>query len=233
MTSGTNLIYGGNKKQRQSRVGELALALSPKFANLVPHPDLHIIKQADKKTIGIELVRKAQEFLQTKPFSEKYKLVVVLEAEKLTIQAQNALLKTLEEPPTYVSVILECPTEESLLPTVISRCKKQAITADDETPENSKKINSALQEMLAPTGNLGDRLGLSEKLSKLEREEIQTLLEMYVREQRKLLLANSQDAETIKCLGQNIETTLKVLKDLQDTNIGLRISLDHLLLELA
>ena len=57
-----------------------------------------------------------------KPYQGPYKIYIVEEAEKLTVQAQNVLLKTIEEPPAYVVFMLLTSSTEALLPTILSRC---------------------------------------------------------------------------------------------------------------
>ena len=60
--------------------------------------------------------------LQIKPYSNARKIYIIPDAEKLTLQAQNALLKTLEEPPEYAVIILIANGVVSFLPTILSRC---------------------------------------------------------------------------------------------------------------
>ncbi len=57
-----------------------------------------------------------------KPYSSPYKIYIIDEAQKLTLQAQNALLKTIEEPPAYAVVMLLADNPDALLPTISSRC---------------------------------------------------------------------------------------------------------------
>ena len=57
-----------------------------------------------------------------KPYSSKYKVYIVDEAQKMNVQAQNALLKTIEEPPVYAIIILLTTNADSFLPTILSRC---------------------------------------------------------------------------------------------------------------
>lgn len=85
------------------------------------HPDLITIKK-DKKTTKIDDVRAAINELNTKPYQSSYKILIVQEAHTLTQEAQNALLKTIEEPPSYAIIILVCENIEKLLPTIKSRC---------------------------------------------------------------------------------------------------------------
>ena len=57
-----------------------------------------------------------------KPYSSKYKIYIIDEAEKLTVQAQNAILKTIEEPPAYAVIIFLTNNAGVFLPTILSRC---------------------------------------------------------------------------------------------------------------
>ena len=60
--------------------------------------------------------------MEIKPYTGPYKIYIVDEAEKMTVQAQNALLKTIEEPPAYAVILLLANNNTSLLPTITSRC---------------------------------------------------------------------------------------------------------------
>lgn len=84
------------------------------------HPDLLFLGEEEK--LGIEMVKKIQEFLSLKPYQGNQHALVLLAAENLTRDAQNALLKTLEEPVGETIIILGAASEEQLLPTIISRC---------------------------------------------------------------------------------------------------------------
>lgn len=85
-----------------------------------PGPDTLIID--GEKTIGIAAVRKMERFLQRRPYQDKLTTAVIPAADKLTLPAQQALLKTLEEPPPRSRIILACLNPSRLLPTIISRC---------------------------------------------------------------------------------------------------------------
>ena len=73
-------------------------------------------------SIKIAQIRDLQSDIIIKPHS-KYKIYVINHAEKMTVESQNALLKTLEEPPEYAIIILVTNNKESLLPTIKSRCE--------------------------------------------------------------------------------------------------------------
>ncbi|MCD7853993.1 MAG: DNA polymerase III subunit delta' [Clostridiales bacterium] len=86
------------------------------------HPDVFFV-DTDKTTIGVDVIRdEIIDRAKTKPYSSKYKIFILNGAERLTEQAQNALLKTIEEPPAYGVFILLVSNYNKLLVTVLSRC---------------------------------------------------------------------------------------------------------------
>jgi DNA polymerase III subunit delta' len=86
------------------------------------HPDIIRVTH-EKASIGIDDIRiQVNNDIQVKPYSSPYKVYIIDEAEKLTEQAQNALLKTIEEPPVYAVIMLLTNNLNSLLPTILSRC---------------------------------------------------------------------------------------------------------------
>ena len=96
---------------------------SCKQAQTNNHPDIIKLVHEKPNTIGVEDIRnQIASDVCIKPYSGPYKIYIVNEAEKMTIQAQNALLKTLEEPPEYTVIILLTANIEILLPTIRSRC---------------------------------------------------------------------------------------------------------------
>jgi len=88
------------------------------------HPDVKVI-DTSTQSIGVDLIRETVvEDVNTKPYLDGHKIYIIKSSDKMTPQAQNALLKTLEEPPKGVIIILLCENLQSLLPTVLSRCQK-------------------------------------------------------------------------------------------------------------
>jgi DNA polymerase-3 subunit delta' len=86
--------------------------------------DLMVI-QAEKQggTLKVEQVREVQKFLSLKPYQSAYKIVIFLRFEEANPNAANALLKTLEEAPSYGLLLLTANNAEQLLPTIVSRCE--------------------------------------------------------------------------------------------------------------
>jgi DNA polymerase-3 subunit delta' len=88
------------------------------------HPDL-ILVQAEREgeTLRIDQVRELQHTLSLSPYEARYRIALILRIEEANSSAANAMLKTLEEPPEHVIVILTANSPEILLPTITSRCE--------------------------------------------------------------------------------------------------------------
>ena len=87
------------------------------------HPDLIYVKHEKPNSIGVDDIREQiNDTIMIRPYSSYHKIYIVDEAEKMTVQAQNALLKTIEEPPSYAVIILITTNQEAFLPTILSRC---------------------------------------------------------------------------------------------------------------
>ncbi len=85
-------------------------------------PDLKIVKTT-KGLIKIEQIRGIRKEIELKPFRSKKKVYIIDKAEKMTLEASNCLLKTIEEPPYYAMIILICSKIDPILPTIVSRCQ--------------------------------------------------------------------------------------------------------------
>ena len=83
---------------------------------------------SSKASFGVDDVRNIIEEVSKKPFEGEKKVIIIHEGNKLTIQAQNALLKTIEEPPIGVHIIILCESLELILDTIKSRCEIYKLT---------------------------------------------------------------------------------------------------------
>lgn len=133
------------------------------------HPDLIYVTHEKPGSIGVDDVREQINYtIMIRPYSSYYKIYIVDEAEKMTVQAQNALLKTIEEPPSYAVIILITTNQEAFLPTILSRCVqmklkplkdftiKSYLTQNLHIPEKDADICAAFAR-----GNLGKAIHLS------------------------------------------------------------------------
>jgi DNA polymerase III subunit delta' len=86
--------------------------------------DLMVVQaESEGGTLKVEQVREVTKFLSLKPYQSAYKTVIFLRFQEANANAQNALLKTLEEAPTYGILLLTADNAEQLLPTIVSRCE--------------------------------------------------------------------------------------------------------------
>ncbi len=101
---------------------EICSCSSCKKIKTESHPDILFIRPSGK-IIKIEDIRKAEEVLSLKPYEAKHRFIIIIDAHKLGVEAGNALLKEIEEPPAKTSFILIAHNMEDMLPTIASRCR--------------------------------------------------------------------------------------------------------------
>ena len=96
---------------------------SCQLINAGKHPDVQLI-EPDGAHVKIDQVRALQHDLSLRPVEGRYRVAIFDQFEVATVEAQNALLKTLEEPPDYVVLVVLASDPELLLPTIVSRCQQ-------------------------------------------------------------------------------------------------------------
>ncbi|MDD3840447.1 MAG: DNA polymerase III subunit delta' [Clostridia bacterium] len=132
------------------------------------HPDVEIIT-TKKASLGIDIIRDMQEAIHIKPFFKGKKVYIIKDADKMTVQAQNCLLKTLEEPPSSVVLILLTENFHAFLPTIISRCqnfKFSRIPSERVRDFLTKRLNMAPEKAKIyaelSQGSIGKALKMAE-----------------------------------------------------------------------
>lgn len=148
-------------------------------------PDIIHVSHEKPGSIGVDDIRRQiNDDIVIKPYSSKYKIYIMNEAEKMTVQAQNALLKTLEEPPAYAVIILLTTNVEAMLPTILSR-----LVVLNMKPVSDKLVKEFLmKEVKIPDykadicvafarGNLGKArlLASSEEFEKIKEDAVSLL----------------------------------------------------------
>lgn len=148
------------------------------------HPDIKHVTH-EKASISVDDIRsQLNNDIQIKPYSSRYKVYIIDEAEKLTEQAQNALLKTIEEPPEYAVILLLTNNSNLFLETILSRCVNLNLKAVPK--ENIKKYLMEnvkvpdYQAELSATfanGNLGKAIDLSssEEFSQIKSDVVRLM----------------------------------------------------------
>lgn len=123
MFSHAHLIVGEDGIGKSILAKEIALKLLKKekyrqYADIIDFkPD------KGKKSIGVETIRSIIEEINKRPYEGDKKVIIIYEGDKMTIEAQNAFLKTVEEPPDGVYIILLCENLNNVLDTIKSRCQ--------------------------------------------------------------------------------------------------------------
>lgn len=95
------------------------------------HPDFYI-DEPQGDSFKKEQIEDIQRSMRTLPYEGKRKVYIIKDAHKMTDQAQNSFLKTLEEPPSYINIILTTNNSYILLPTILSRCQILKFTPVEE-----------------------------------------------------------------------------------------------------
>lgn len=136
-------------------------------------------------SIGVAETRTFLEQIRLSPSAGNIRLGIIRSAEKLTPEAQNALLKTLEEPPPRVALVLETSNITSLLPTVLSRC--HILRMDSRVTEQQTTISNPNILSLLTLG-IGARLAACDSLGQTK-QDVQIWMEQAQLDIHQALLA--------------------------------------------
>jgi len=212
---------------------------------------------AKQRDIPIESIRDAQKSLSLFPYHGKYKILIIDDAHKLNVAAQNALLKILEEPNPTTIIILVTSNEDKILPTVKSRCQMINFGLVDDAemleffPQNLVSLSAGrpgLTKIMVEnedemvfrseavsnlnkiiSGSLNERFSLAEQLSK-DVSKTSDMLNCWLWEMRKKALV-SEDSER-KNVYAGMEKIQKSLETLKNTNANGRLVLETLFMDL-
>lgn len=229
-------IFIGSKEDLKKKARTVAMALNCESDKNKPcricssclriqqgiYPDVFEIFP-DGKSIGIKKIRNLILSFSKKPVEGKRKTYILYDAHKMTKQAQNSFLKTLEEPATQSTTILVCDNIKKLLPTVVSRCQVYDFSKTESTnlPQDIRwKIADIL--MTVVTGDYSDISLKACEVLELEYDE-EDLLEFYLSFMRDIFILKTnskadfynQDLEDIirqSALKFSIESTINSIK---------------------
>lgn len=186
------------------------------------HPDIKRITH-EKASISVDDIRmQLNNDIQIKPYSSPYKIYVIDEAEKMTEQAQNALLKTIEEPPEYAVILLLTNNINTFLQTILSRCVNLNLKA-----VSNESIKTYLMEQvkvpdyqagLSATfagGNLGKAIQFasSEDFSKMKEDVIKLMKNIDEYELSEVIQAQKKFAENKAVINNYLDLMLLWYRD--------------------
>ena len=196
------------------------------------HPDMIYVKHEKENSIGVDEIREQiVADTEIRPYNGGYKIYIVDEAEKMTPAAQNALLKTIEEPPAYVVIMLLSSHEESFLQTILSRCITLRLRPlHDRTVTDYLMSNYGMEQHQASIcaafarGNLGRAITLadSERFMEMHGKTIEILKSIYDKPLYQLL---DELRELKDEIGEVLDTMklwyrdVTVFKATQDSNL--------------
>ncbi|RJR25469.1 hypothetical protein C4578_01540 [Candidatus Microgenomates bacterium] len=232
------LIAGSDSEGRLKKAEEITKIF---FKDQENNPDFLLI--SPQLSIGIEEVRGLQKFLELKSFKAGKKTAVIAEAQELTPEAQNSLLKTLEEPPPNCQIIL-CVSELSLvLPTIISRCRIIELSLKPKAKLSKKEMETGLDDFeKLLSSNLGENFVKIEKQALKDRKEAINYLNRLSLVAREVLLSRYKNIEKgslkIKlpdCSNNDLIMVLSLIADAVkklEANCNIRLVLDNFMIDI-
>ena len=191
------------------------------LAEVGTHPDISVIGLEDgKKNVSVSQIRQLRSNAFVKAHSAEHRVFIIENADKMNEQAQNALLKVLEEPPKGVIFILIAVSRTLLLKTVISRCSVFSLSSA-ETSQKENKTETMAKEYLRMLFD-GSEYEMLKLLSKLEKDrnlsdEFFCCLQIQCVEMLKKSPKNGARAKTLAKLYLDIQIYKEQLK----TNVNL------------
>lgn len=217
------IIVSKNKKLREQYI--LSFCTEKKIDSI----DISFVKQEEGKnlsSIGIEQIKKIKTQLYLKPIKSNCKAMVIEDAQLLTVEAQNSMLKILEEPPAQTYIFLSTSSIEELLPTIISRCKVIHFAQKNENIDEEKVPIKIFFNSLS-SYTIANALQDAEKLSKDKENAILWLENCIIFLREKIEEAVGIDDNQVivyAAIIKNLQETYKLLKT---TNVNLRLAMEN------
>lgn len=192
---------------------------------ILTHPDIHNLEITEKLSIGIEDVKNFQKELIFKPFQESSQLGIIHDSQKMTNEAQNSLLKALEESDEKTIYILTVDNEKNLLPTIRSRARV-IYTQTGKAAEEENNLENFFDLDLISQFNLIEEASESRETS----FELLNNIETYLKTRFEISIKNG-----------NIDGSKKFLEDLKviqksrekiTSNCNRRLTLEAMIIQL-
>ncbi len=217
-----------NAREEEAKKISLSLQIDPLDITI-----LHTGTSGKKEitsSIGIDTIKTLQKSLYLSPLRGEQKAVIIHDAELLTAEAQNALLKILEEPPPQTTIFLTTSSKEALLPTVLSRCLIIEIgTGKNALSEEEEKTFSQFLASLT-SFRLSDALEYAERVSKDKNHAQEWLYGCILTLHRSLIEQAAQDTKMIPRTVFYLRTLQDALSQVKTTNVHLRLLSEHVFL---
>jgi DNA polymerase III delta prime subunit len=189
-------------------------------------------KKEGKKSglsIGIDQIKQLQKTLYLKPMNGTKKAIIISDAHLLTTEAQNALLKVLEEPPEHTLFLLLAENKETLLPTILSRCLIIEINVPGVVVGTDRTDYEQVIQLLSSI-TISDALKLAESLSKNKTDNLLWLAKMIFVLREKMIAEVHQSSGQLDRYKNLIVSMQKTYTLLNTTNVNTRFAMENLLL---
>ena len=187
-----------------------------------------MVISSETPSIGIEVIRDMQKHVFFKPVKGEKRIIIFENAHTLTIEAQNALLKVLEEPPIHTYFFLSAATDASFLPTIFSRCRK--IHLEEEKTEISEEEKKEFLDTYRALSqdNISFKLSLAETLS-ADKEKAREYLVALITLLHEKLLKTPEESRKVANVIEKLQGAYTLI---QTTNVNLRLLLEHTFLNI-
>jgi DNA polymerase-3 subunit delta' len=173
-------------------------------------PGIDTLHLSPDPGLGIEEVRQVITFLSKKPLLSPFNVVIIHQAEKLTLPAQHAILKTLEEPPGNSQIYLVTTEPESLLSTILSRVQVSQVSMYQSVDPASLKNSSEILQKLLSAKRVGEKLVIIDRAGFTRDTALEFLnhLELLMHQNLNLGLSYQLIVDTRKYLKANVNVRL-------------------------
>lgn len=215
----------------EEQIDRQIAAIVTKFS-IDPFDITIVLKKADEKaakksetkaarSVGIEDIKQLQKKLFLKPLRGKTKAIVIKKGESLTTEAQNALLKVLEEPPIHTIIILTGKSKDAFLPTIQSRSYIIELSPQQHIPEAEREKIAALVQTIEHM-TVSKALELAEELAK-NKETLTNWLEniiLYLHE----AVVHESDISELQRKAHLLKSFQQLYREVTTTNANIRLS---------
>jgi hypothetical protein len=240
----TLIIHPDIEIQRKKALGLISKYLNlkeiPEKISKIKHPDLHYINGLRLSSIGIDDVKDMVSSLQYQPYDAPKQIGLIFYCDTITIEAQNSLLKSLEEPSEQTEFILTVSHEKKILPTILSRSHKIFVDEILNIDSNGQSEISNFSKL-----NVVDQFLKIEDLTDLEKKKpgtIQDFLNKMSQAYRKELLdsmykpsksktSTSRDIKEIKMITEDLKEISRAIHYMSK-NTNKKLTLENLILHL-
>lgn len=231
----THLIIQQNIETRRNyllkQINEQLQREFKNIAELHRVPDIHIVEMTEAKSIGIDEIKKIQKEMIFQPFEEIYQVGIIFHADSLTIEAQNALLKTLEEVGERSIYFLLCSNEQHLLDTIVSRSIKHYVKSETDAilEDNAdQKVPEFIGNSIVEKFQYIDELVTRDKEEGISIKEFFSELSNYLHNRFHIMTMTDDDTQYIREFIKKVDEANYRIKK----NVNKQLALENLMIEL-